>query len=76
MLAGMGLTESKMLSGSAAAPPATMSTTIVSPMALAIPRITAVDIPDRAAGTITRAIVSNLVAPSAYDASLNSCGTD
>ena len=65
MLAGMGLTESNMLSGTTAAPPATMSTTIVSPMARAMPRMTAVDMPERAAGMTIRTMVSYFVAPRA-----------
>src|SRR5664280_3493432 len=75
MLAGIGRTESKILPGIAAAPPATIKTTIVSPTTLAMPSITAVEIPDRADGMITCVMVSNLMAPRAYDASLNSRGT-
>ena len=53
----------------AAAPPATMRTTMVLPMALDMPRMTAVEMPDNAAGIITFTMVSNFVA------SLNSLGT-
>ena len=63
--AGMGRTESKRLSGIAAAPPATMRTTIVSPIARAIPRMTAVEMPESADGMVTLTIVSDFVAPSA-----------
>ncbi len=75
MLAGMGRTGSKMDSGSMAAPPATISTTMVSPTARERPRITAVLIPDREAGTTTRAMVWSWVAPKATDASRRATGT-
>jgi hypothetical protein len=51
------------------APPATISTTIVSPMALDIPRMIAVLIPEREEGRRTRQIVCQGVAPSAREAS-------
>jgi hypothetical protein len=75
MLAGMGLTGSNRDMGTMAAPPATMSTTMVSPIALDMPRIIAVVMPERDAGRITRDMVSHLVAPSAREASLSSVGT-
>ena len=74
-LAGMGLTGSNREPGIMAAPPATIKTTMVSPMALDIPRITAVEIPEMDAGTVTRQIVSQWVAPKAKEASLSSFGT-
>ncbi|GLI32825.1 hypothetical protein DAMNIGENAA_02580 [Desulforhabdus amnigena] len=75
MLDGMGLTGSNIEVGIKVAPPATIKTTIVSPIALDIPRITAVLIPDREAGRITRKTVSQCVAPKAKDASFSSLGT-
>ena len=75
MLAGSGRTGSKIDVGNMAAPPATISTTMVSPMALDIPRMTAVDMPEIEAGMTTLQIVSQWVAPSAREASLSSLGT-
>ena len=49
--------------------PATIMTVIVSPIARPTPSITAVKIPERAAGTVTRQIVCHSVAPSASAAS-------
>ncbi len=58
-----------------AAPPVTISTTMVSPMALDIPKMTAVHIPEIAAGVMTLQMVSQRVAPRAREASFSSCGT-
>ena len=57
-------------SGKMAVFPVTIMTAIVSPMALPIPRMTAADIPEAAAGTMTFIMVSHLVAPMASEASL------
>ena len=75
ILAGIGRTGSKIDPGIMAAPPATISTTMVSPIALDIPRITAVDIPEIAAGVMTLQMVSQWVAPRAREASFSSLGT-
>jgi hypothetical protein len=48
---------------------------MVSPIALDMPRITAVEIPEMDAGRITLAMVSQRVAPKAREASFNSEGT-
>ena len=48
-----------------AAPPATISTTMVSPMTRLKPSITPVAIPEKAAGIVTVVSVSQCVAPSA-----------
>ena len=50
MLAGRGRTESTNAPGIAAEPPATMRTTMVSPITRAMPRMTAVVIPRRRRG--------------------------
>ena len=71
----MGLTGSKRLSGMSAAPPATISTTMVSPMTRLKPSITPVAIPEKAAGIVTVVSVSQCVAPSAKD-SLRLLGTE
>jgi hypothetical protein len=57
-----------------AAPPATMSTTMVSPTALDRPRITAVLMPEMEAGTTTRNGLQ-WVAPRATEASAGPPGT-
>ena len=71
----MGRTGSKNVFGITAAPPATMSTVIVSPIARLIPKMIAVDIPEPAAGITTLTSVCHLFAPTANDASLNERGT-
>ena len=71
----MGRTGSSRDWGSMAAPPAAMSTTMVSPMARDMPSMMAVPMPDRAAGTTTRTMVSQRVAPSAREASRRERGT-
>ena len=76
MEAGMGLTGSKRLSGMSAAPPATISTTMVSPMTRLKPSITPVAIPEKAAGIVTVVSVSQCVAPSAKEDSLRLLGTE
>ncbi len=48
-----------------AAPPAAISTTIVSPITRLIPNITAVEIPEAAPGIVILVKVSQLVAPTA-----------
>ena len=50
--------------------PVSIRTAIVSPIALPTPRMIAAEIPEIAAGTTTLTIVSHLVAPIAWDASL------
>ena len=52
-----------------AALPVTIITAIVSPMALPIPSMTAVRMPDLPAGTTTRQMVCHRVAPMARPAS-------
>ena len=52
-----------------AALPVTIITAIVSPMARPMPSMTAVRMPERAAGTTTRQIVCHWVAPIARPAS-------
>ena len=59
-----------------AEPPAAISTTIVSPMALITPSSEAVMRPGRAAGMTLLRTVSSLVAPRANDASRISLGTE
>ena len=71
----MGRTGSKIESGMMAAPPATISTTMVSPMARDMPSMTAVPMPDSAEGMTTRISVSQRVAPRASDASRSVRGT-
>ena len=56
-------------------PPATIATTIVSPMARDKPTISAATIPETAAGTTIRMLVVLRRAPSPYDASRNAPGT-
>jgi hypothetical protein len=75
MAAGMGRTGSNNDKGIIAAPPASIRVTIVSPMALDIPKITAVQIPDKAPGIDTYIMVSQEVAPKAREASFKSRGT-
>ena len=75
MLAGMGRTGESSDVGMMPAPPATMSTTIVSPMARDMPSITAVPMPESAAGMTTRTVVCQRVAPKASEASRRSRGT-
>ncbi len=55
--------------GSTAAFPVTIMTAMVSPMARPMPSMTAVRMPDRAAGTTTRQMVCHFVAPMARPAS-------
>ena len=62
--------------GMMAAFPVTMMTAMVSPIARPIPRIIAAAIPERAAGTMTRLIVCQRVAPVARDPSRYSQGTE
>src|SRR6056297_1965117 len=76
MVAVIGLTGFKKLEGIAAAPPATIKTVIVSPIARPIPKITAVTIPELAVGNITLLIVSHLVPPNANEASLYLLGIE
>ncbi len=56
--------------------PVTMMTAMVSPIARPIPRMIAAAIPERAAGTMTRLIVCQRVAPVARDPSRYSMGTE
>src|SRR5690606_5615315 len=65
MLAGIGRTGSNSEWGIMAAPPATISTTMVSPMTRAMPSTTAVAMPVMEAGKTTPQMVSQWVAPSA-----------
>ncbi len=58
-----------------AAPPATMRTTMVSPMDRDMPRMVAVEMPDSEAGSTTRRMVCQWVAPRARDASRSSSDT-
>ena len=76
MDAGIGLTGSNKLSGMSAAPPATIKTTMVSPITRLNPSITPVAIPEKAAGTVTVVSVSQCVAPSARDDSFRLLGTE
>jgi hypothetical protein len=75
MVAVMGRTGSKIEPGITAAPPATMSTTMVSPTALPMPRMMAVEMPEPAAGITTLVRVCHRLAPSARDASRKLRGT-
>src|SRR6056297_777696 len=75
MLAGIGRHGSNTEPGIIAAPPATINTTMVSPMARDMPRIIPVLTPDREAGMITRIMLSQWVAPNASEASLSSGAT-
>ena len=75
MLAGIGRMGSKTDSGTIAAPPATISTTIVSPKARLMPSMTAVPTPESAYGKVTSFRVSQGVAPKASEASFKACGT-
>ena len=68
--------DSKGLIVRFAARPAAMTTIIVSPIALDTANRTDPIIPGRAAGITTCLIVSDLVAPTAYEPSLNDCGTE
>ena len=63
-------------SGMMAAFPATIMTAMVSPTARPMPRMIAAAIPERAAGTRTRLMVCQRVAPMASDPSLYSWGTE
>ncbi len=56
--------------------PVTMITAIVSPTALPIPRMIAAVIPGSAAGSRTRAIVCQWVAPSAREPSFRNLGME
>ena len=58
-----------------AAKPAAITTIIVSPIALETANKIDPTIPGNAAGNTTFLIVSDFVAPTAYDPSLNDCGT-
>ena len=72
----MGLIGSNRLSGMSAAPPATINTTIVSPMTRLKPSMTPVAIPENAAGTVTVVSVSQCVAPRAKEDYLRLLGTE
>ncbi len=61
--------------GMIAAFPVTMSTAMVSPRALPVPRMMAAVIPEKAEGITTRLMVCHRVAPMARLPSRNSCGT-
>ena len=69
-----GPSRSKVLS-EPPVPPATMATTIVSPIAREIPRITAAAIPDEAAGNTTEVVTLRRRAPIPYAASRKASGT-
>ena len=61
--------------GILAALPVTIITAIVSPMARPMPSMTAMTMPERAAGSTTRQIVCHCVAPMASAPSRYSLGT-
>ena len=64
-----GIRNELSVSGKRAALPVTIITAIVSPMARPTPSIIAVRMPERAAGTVTRQMVCQRVAPNASAAS-------
>src|SRR5665648_724750 len=72
----MVFTDTSNPFGMTAALPVTIITVMVSPMARPIPSITAVEIPEIAAGTVMRYMVCHLVAPSASDPSFKNDGTE
>ena len=69
------VTDSKGLAVNLADKPAAITTIIVSPIARDIANIKEATMPGRAAGIITFLIVSDLVAPTPYDASRRLWGT-
>ncbi len=64
-----GMNSAWRSTGMRAALPVTIMTAMVSPMARPMPSMTAVTMPERAAGTTTRQMVCQRVAPMASEAS-------